>query len=70
MTLENGLWGPLIIGRQTRKQGDQVRGYCGPLRDDGCWTVAVVVKTVKSGFFLQIESARSASGLKIRERQE
>lgn len=40
------------------------------VRDDGCWSVAVVVKTVKSGFFLQVESARTASGLSIRERQE
>lgn len=40
-----------------------------PIRDDGFWTVAMVIKITKSPFFLEGESTRPASGLNIRESQ-
>lgn len=40
------------------------------MRDDGCWTVVMVVKIMKSGFLLEIESTRLGNGLRMREKQE
>lgn len=60
-----------MIGGQTWKQGNQVSiNVVVPLRDDGCWALAIVVKTSKGGLFLEVMSTRPASGLDIRERQE
>lgn len=38
------------------------------MRDDGCWIVVMVVKIMKSGFFLEIELIRFGNGLRMRER--
>lgn len=57
--------------QETWKQGDRVGLIADALvRGDGCWTLAMVVQTMKSGFFLQVGSTRPAHGLDIRERQE
>lgn len=51
-----------MIDRQTWKQGDQVSVTAvASLRDDGCWALAMVVKTAKSGLFLEVVSTRPAS---------
>lgn len=39
------------------------------IRDYGFWTVVMVIKILKSPFFLEVESTRPASGLNIRESQ-
>lgn len=41
-----------------------------PVREDGHWTLAMMVKTTKSGFVLAVVSTGPASGMNIRERQE
>lgn len=51
-----------MLGGQTWKQGDQVSiTAVASLRDDGCWGLVMVVKTVKSGLFLEVVSPRPAS---------
>lgn len=57
--------GESIIGRQTWRQVSIAAVV--PVRDDGRWTSAVMVKTTKGGF---VVATRPASGMNIRERQE